>query len=555
VPASDPRLDYYTGAPDQTDSGGAPSILPGYGPNTRTIMQIRVAGSGGPGGVDYVDPIMLANLQTALPAAFGASQEPIIVPQNAYDPVYGTNTVDTAGRNFATIQATSMTFAPIGQADLTVDLQPKSIIEDFQIDYGRMNAILGVEIPHTNNTNQTSIPQMYIDPPTEIVKITDNPDAVLIGQAADGTQIWKITHNGVDTHAIHFHLYHVQLVNRVGWDGAVRMPDANEVGWKDTVRMNPLEDVIVALRPRELLNLPFQVVNSVRPLDPTRPLGSVAQFTGVDPLGNPVTVVNDLINYGWEYVWHCHLLGHEENDMMRAQAIAEPPYDPTGLTAVLQGNGANRRAVLNWTDNSVNETGFTIQRSTTPDPSFNPTATFTVGPGVTTYSDTIGNTNQTYYYRVFATNTVGATQGSGFTAPAGVLTGGGGPSAYTTLIAESGYSNTTGVNLPPDAVPSNVNVTGATLTQGRARFTITWTQTSTNETGFRVQWATNAAFTTGVGSTTVGANVTTAQTPGTGNARLLQNTDYYFRVQAYNNFGTSAWVNFGGATPTPTRVP
>ena len=29
--------------------------------------------------------------------------------------------------------------------------------------------------------------------------------------AADGTQIWKITHNGVDTHAIHFHLFNVQI--------------------------------------------------------------------------------------------------------------------------------------------------------------------------------------------------------------------------------------------------------------------------------------------------------------------------------------------------------
>ena len=24
-----------------------------------------------------------------------------------------------------------------------------------------------------------------------------------------------------------------------------------------------------------------------------------------------------MTNFGWEYVWHCHILGHEENDMMR----------------------------------------------------------------------------------------------------------------------------------------------------------------------------------------------------------------------------------------------
>ena len=41
-PARDPRFDYYTGNGDYTDTGGAPSTLPGYGPNTRTVMQIKV---------------------------------------------------------------------------------------------------------------------------------------------------------------------------------------------------------------------------------------------------------------------------------------------------------------------------------------------------------------------------------------------------------------------------------------------------------------------------------------------------------------------------------
>ena len=44
VPAFDPRLDYYTGDPDQTLTGGAPTTAAGFGPNTRTIMQFRVAG-------------------------------------------------------------------------------------------------------------------------------------------------------------------------------------------------------------------------------------------------------------------------------------------------------------------------------------------------------------------------------------------------------------------------------------------------------------------------------------------------------------------------------
>ena len=41
-PARVPGYDYYTGGPDLSPSG-APTTLPGYGPNTRTIMQVKVS--------------------------------------------------------------------------------------------------------------------------------------------------------------------------------------------------------------------------------------------------------------------------------------------------------------------------------------------------------------------------------------------------------------------------------------------------------------------------------------------------------------------------------
>jgi hypothetical protein len=79
--------------------------------------------------------------------------------------------------------------------------------------------------------------------------------------------------------------------------------------------------------------LPFTVPDSVRLKDPTAPVGSMMGFTQPwpyvhdDPLAQPnefpvqtqimTNTINEYTNYGWEYVWHCHLLGHEENDMMR----------------------------------------------------------------------------------------------------------------------------------------------------------------------------------------------------------------------------------------------
>jgi FtsP/CotA-like multicopper oxidase with cupredoxin domain len=295
VPAGDPRVDYYTGNPDYTANGGAQPTLPGYGPNTRTIMQFRVEGTPG-------TTFDLAALNAAWPAAYVASQDPPIVPQTAYPAPWNAAT-DT----YARIQDYSITFKPVGSSSpKTIYFKSKAIQELFD-PYGRMNATLGVELPFTTILNQTTLPFGYLDPPTEILRFGE-------------TQIWKITHNGVDTHPVHVHLFNVQVINRVGWDGAIRPPDPNELGWKETVRMNPLEDIIVALKPVRP-KLPFGVPNSIRPLDPSSPLGTTGQFAAFDPLGQPVTTFNTLYNFGWEYVWHCHILGHEENDFMRAMVV------------------------------------------------------------------------------------------------------------------------------------------------------------------------------------------------------------------------------------------
>ena len=48
---------------------------------------------------------------------------------------------------------------------------------------------------------------------------------------------------------------------------------------------------------------------------------------------NPANTPNAVINFGWEYVWHCHILGHEENDMMRPIVFKVPPEAPSNLVA------------------------------------------------------------------------------------------------------------------------------------------------------------------------------------------------------------------------------
>jgi len=131
--------------------------------------------------------------------------------------------------------------------------------------------MLGLELRGTNNLIQNIMLYGYASPPTDIIQDTDI-NATQIGEQGDGTQIWQITHNGVDTHPIHFHLFNVQLINRVSWDGALLVPDANELGWKETVRVSPLEQTYVALRPVAPTQ-PFDLPTSIRLLDPTMPEG------------------------------------------------------------------------------------------------------------------------------------------------------------------------------------------------------------------------------------------------------------------------------------------
>lgn len=431
-PALDPHYDYYTGSPDLTGIGGAPSTPVGFGPNTRTIMKIVVAD--GP-----VTPYNLQALQdefdpttatATVNGVFGDSQDPIVVGQGdlnptgdpakyeafladgvnygAYNSAYNT-TFPTTFPNWgiSRIQDNFLSFMDLDGMIRTVYMEPKAIQDEMgevYDEYGRMSAKLGLELAFTAAGVQTFVVQNFVDPPTEIV----NPDEI---------QIWKITHNGVDTHPVHFHLYDVQVINRVGWDGFIRLPDPTELGWKDTVRISPLEDTIVALRP-VTPRAPFGVPESIRPLNPKEPLGSTVGFSNLDPftadiLDPPTT--NQMNNYDWEYVWHCHILSHEENDMMRSVVFQFPESVPDPVSDTVATLQNPNQALISWTDptpaadpaswgNPANEIGFRIERSTDDGPFVLLAETLA---NATAFTDSTVVSGERYRYNVVAYNAAG----------------------------------------------------------------------------------------------------------------------------------------------------
>ncbi|MAT98800.1 MAG: hypothetical protein CL608_16780 [Anaerolineaceae bacterium] len=562
-PARDPRYDYYTGNPDLRDTGGAPPTLPGYGPNTRTMMQIKISAA------PVAQPFDVTTLENAFAhqtdgsGVFESGQNPIIVGQGAYNTAYGTsfqNNGPLAG--LVQIYDTSLTFATLSGNTLTFNLRPKMIQDEmgeaFELEYGRMSGFLGVETPNAQAGLQNMILHGYTMPPDEILDGVELPPGVEVTPIAttdDGTQIWKFTHNGVDTHPIHFHLYDVQLINRVGWDGIVRKPEPNELGWKDTVRVSPLEDTIVAMRPI-IPHLPVEwggLPNSIRLLDPSMPEGMYLEganttqreamglpIMAFNPDGEPVDVVNHYVNFGWEYVYHCHILSHEEMDMMHAQVVGIAPPAPDFISAVRSGNGNNQQYLLTWTDNSKNETAFVIERrvvgstgawTTVATVPSNP-LTGGPGTGLKTYTDRIGNTKTLYEYQVYAINVVGDTWDYSDPALNEILPGGGWP---TLTLSSNNQSGPT----PPPGILNPTNLAGSATVKNKRTATVTlvWLDNSANETGFLIQRADDANFSAGVVNATVGGNVSTFS------QNVSRATMYYYRVLAFNDTTQSNWSN------------
>ncbi|MEI7989421.1 MAG: fibronectin type III domain-containing protein, partial [Chloroflexota bacterium] len=367
----------------------------------------------------------------------------------------------------------------------------------------------------------------YINPTTENVTGIELPfgaggslKVTPISTTTDGTQIWKLTHNGVDTHPLHFHLANVQLINRVTWDNIIIKPDPTELGWKDTVRVSPLEDTIVAIRPI-VPKSPFGLPDSIRLLNPAMPAASMMGFNQVDPLGNaPATPYSNIMtNFGWEYVWHCHILGHEEMDMMRPITLnvsrakpAAPVLTATGFSgnpvnlAWTDGTPADYSNPASWGDPSA-EYAYRIERATGAG------AFAEIGKALANATRSVNSgtvANLTYNYRVVAINAAGET-----------------------------VSNV--VTVIPDypLAPSVLTATAFSTTQ----INLAWTDNATNETSFTIQRATNANFTGATNIPLIPSNATSYSDTG-----LTANTTYYYRVSALNAVGSSAWSNTANAT-------
>ena len=183
--------------------------------------------------------------------------------------------------------------APLAQITTTVAPIPPLVapagtrVRDLTLNetfdaYGRLIQMLGTTTPVGAGFGRA-----YTDPATEVV-------------AKGSMEVWRIFNTTADTHPIHFHLVNVQVLSRQPFKltsgsvftptGVAVGPQPNELGWKETVQMHTGQVTTVLMKFDLPAGLPFTVPASPR--------------TG-----------------GNEYVWHCHILEHEEHDMMRPLVV------------------------------------------------------------------------------------------------------------------------------------------------------------------------------------------------------------------------------------------
>jgi spore coat protein A, manganese oxidase len=154
-------------------------------------------------------------------------------------------------------QLTLPSFTPLGAATATRQVSLNEEDSSVLEGVGPREAELG-----TLDGSGNPVPLGWDHP------ITENP-------ALGATEVWEIHNFTEDAHPIHIHEVQFHVMNRQPFEGGARPPESWETGFKDTVIAYPDE----------------------------------------------ITRVKALFDLAGLYVWHCHILEHEDNEMMRPYRV------------------------------------------------------------------------------------------------------------------------------------------------------------------------------------------------------------------------------------------
>jgi len=267
--------------PDEPFGGGIPGGLdpndtfePADPATTGQVMRFKVnsallgASPTDPGGATpATDPANLAlNAEPASTAAIAATRQ---VSLNEAESEQVCVLADAVTEEY---------LVPIKAVDCLATVPPSGTIV---VPFGPTEALLGtlasdgtgIPLKWTDTSGfSTPVPVIMADGVTvKMVNVTENP---IVGD----TEVWEIHNFTADAHPIHLHLVRFAVVNREDADGNIRPPEPWETGYKDTVISYPGE----------------------------------------------ITRVKATFDLPGLYVWHCHIVEHEDNEMMRPYVVSPP---------------------------------------------------------------------------------------------------------------------------------------------------------------------------------------------------------------------------------------
>jgi FtsP/CotA-like multicopper oxidase with cupredoxin domain len=163
-------------------------------------------------------------------------------------------------------------------------------------EYGRLQPLLGTAEPVVDSAGNVVSGAIAWHEPT-----TENPDL-------GATEIWEIYNATGDAHPVHLHLVHFDVLDRQEFEADVIEQPVLQHNGEVGVGFR-LENISVraAVTPG-----PEYVENAPKDM--------------VTALPGQVTRIKATFDKPGRYVWHCHILSHEDHEMMRVLHVG--PIEP-----------------------------------------------------------------------------------------------------------------------------------------------------------------------------------------------------------------------------------
>jgi len=215
------------------------------------------------------------------------------------------------------------------------------------------------------------------------------------------------------------------------------------------------------------------------------------------------TTLNNLVRGASYYLRICAFNQGGESAWSNTETADITPEAPTAPSSLAISQLSTTSALVNWTDNSDNEEGFTLEYSLNSD--FSSSSTLSASANETEKTLSSLTTGETYYIRVRAYND-------------------GGVSSWSSMVSMLVSS------LIPEA-PSNL----AVIAESDNSLSVGWTDNSDSESGFTLDYAREADF-SDASSVDIPANAGSNTIEG-----LDSDTTYFFRIRAYNENGSSSF--------------